>query len=136
MMTVECTASHSLGELARELWLLSTGRNLRTTRTSADPWPPTIEPQVEDATIAISRTLPTLEGQQPVREIEKLYLDMIAAAQRYIVIENQYFTAHAVGEALAARLAEPDGPEVVLVLRLLSHGWLEELTMQNLRRNL
>jgi phospholipase D1/2 len=37
---------------------------------------------------------------------------------------------------LEKRLGEPDGPEVILVLRELSHGWLEELTMQTLRTRL
>jgi phospholipase D1/2 len=68
--------------------------------------------------------------------VEALYLDLIAAARDAIYIENQYFTAHKIGEALAKRLAEPEGPEVIVVLRLLSHGWLEELTMQNLRKAL
>ena len=86
--------------------------------------------------VAISRTLPPRNSHQPVREIEALYLDMIAAGRHYILIENQYLTAHTIGEALAARLSEPDGPEIVVVLRLLSHGWIEEITMQNLRRNL
>ena len=31
---------------------------------------------------------------------------------------------------------EDDGPEVIVVLRELSHGWLEELTMQTLRTRL
>ena len=61
---------------------------------------------------------------------------MIAAARHSIYIENQYFTAEKVGDALAARLREPEGPEVVLVLRELSHGWLEEVTMQTLRTRL
>ena len=39
---------------------------------------------------------------------------MIAAARHSIYIENQYFTADKVGDALAARLSEPDGPEVVV----------------------
>src|SRR4030095_10377443 len=71
-----------------------------------------------------------------VREVEAQYLDTIAAARHSIYIENQYFTADKVGDALAARLSEPDGPEVVVVLRELSHGWLEELTMQTLRTKL
>jgi hypothetical protein len=62
-----------------------------------------------------------------------LYLDMIAAARRYIYIENQYFTAKTPGDALAARLAEPDGPEVIVVSRLSSNGWLEAPAMAALR---
>jgi len=64
------------------------------------------------------------------------YLDMIAAARRTIYIENQYFTAPRIAQALERRLGEPDGPEIVLVLRLLSHGWLEEATMHVLRTRL
>jgi uncharacterized membrane protein YdjX (TVP38/TMEM64 family) len=58
---------------------------------------------------------------------------MIARARKSLYIENQYFTSQKIADALAARLAETDGPEIVLVTRLLSHGWLEELTMQLLR---
>jgi uncharacterized membrane protein YdjX (TVP38/TMEM64 family) len=61
---------------------------------------------------------------------------MIAKARDYIYIENQYFTSHVIGEALKARLAEPDGPQIVVVTRLLSHGWLEEVTMTALRTKL
>ncbi len=83
--------------------------------------------------VAISRTMPKGSATGEVREVEVLYLDMIAAAKRHIYIENQYFTSHTIGAALAARLAEPDPPEIVLVTRLLSHGWLEEQTMHRLR---
>src|SRR4029434_5690692 len=70
------------------------------------------------------------------RQVEALYLDMIDRARRYIYIENQYFTAHSIGDALEARLREPGGPEIVVVTRLLSHGWLEEYTVGVLRRKL
>src|SRR4030095_3353337 len=50
--------------------------------------------------------------------------------------ENQYFTSPRIAAALEKRLAEPAGPEIVLVLRLLSHGWLEEATMHVLRTRL
>jgi len=89
-----------------------------------------------DVEVAIARTQPPGPGQPPVREVEELYLDMIARARQSIYIENQYFTAYRLGEALAARLAEPGGPEIVLVSRLLSHGWLEEHTMHVLRARL
>ena len=61
---------------------------------------------------------------------------MIARARDYIYIENQYFTSEKVGDALEARLAAAEGPEIVLVTRLLSHGWLEEMTMHVLRTRL
>src|SRR3982751_5254929 len=80
---------------------------------------------------------PPPRGEVPaVKEVEKLYLDMIAAAKKTLYIENQYFTAPRIAAALEKRLQEPDGPEIVLVLRLLSHGWLEEHTMHVLRTRL
>lgn len=136
MMMVDGTAARALGELARERWRLATGRKPAVKRSYAELWPATLTPHFADASVALSRTCPPHESRPAVREIEQLYVDMIAAAQHYIVIENQYFTGQAIGEALAARLAEPEGPEIIVVLRLLSHGWLEEVTMQNLRRNL
>ena len=83
--------------------------------------------------VALARTAPATSTGQAIVEVETLYLDMIAAAKQYIYIESQYFTAKDLGEALAARLAEPLGPEVVVVLRLGSSGWLEAPTMTALR---
>jgi phospholipase D1/2 len=49
-----------------------------------------------------------------VREIEALYLRAIASARHWIYLEDQYFTSPMIGAALATRLAEPHGPEVVM----------------------
>jgi phosphatidylserine/phosphatidylglycerophosphate/cardiolipin synthase-like enzyme len=150
MMCVEGDAAHSLGDLIRERWRKATGETLRPPaaqrrvfrrRAAAEEmktsrWPQSLPVQLENVEVGISRTAPAVNGSAGVREIEALYLDMIAAARHCIYIENQYFTADKVGDALAARLAEPDGPEIIVVLRELSHGWLEELTMQTLRTRL
>ena len=64
-----------------------------------------------------------MRGREPLPRPDR-------ARPRHIYIENQYFTSQRIGAALAKRLAAEQGPEIVLVLRLLSHGWLEELTMQ------
>src|SRR5688572_24691839 len=136
MMAVDGEAARRLGELARERWLLATGQKLKPVTVDSDPWPAELEPSVAGVDIGIARTLPPRGELPAVREVEKLYLDMIAAARRTIYIENQYFTAPRIAAALERRIAEPDGPEVVLVLRLLSHGWLEEATMHVLRTRL
>lgn len=60
-------------------------------------------------------------------------LDSIAAAERWIYIENQYFSSHRIGQALKKRLAESDGPEIVLGLPEKTGGWLEQHTMDILR---
>jgi phospholipase D1/2 len=136
MMAVDGEAALQLGELARERWRLATGQHLKPCAGRCDPWPEALEPDVAQVDVGIARTLPPRGEQPAVREVEKLYLDMIAAARQSIYIENQYFTAPRIADALEKRLAEPDGPEVVLVLRLLSHGWLEEATMHVLRTRL
>src|SRR5918996_3763853 len=136
MIAVDGDAARELAELARERWRLATGQRLKPVETPSDPWPAELEPDVAGVDVGIARTLPPRGELPAVREVERLYLDMIAAARRTIYIENQYFTAPRISAALEERLAEPDGPEVVLVLRLLSHGWLEEATMHVLRTRL
>ena len=44
------------------------------------------------------------DGQQEVREVEALFADMIARAERTIYIENQFLTCDAIAKALAKRL--------------------------------
>jgi phospholipase D1/2 len=150
MMAVEGDAARSLGDLVRERWRKATGETLRppaaqrrvfrrkaaAAEMKTSRWPQSLPVHLENVPVGIARTEPSSNGSAGVREVETLYLDMIAAAKHSIYIENQYFTADKVGDALAARLAEPDGPEVIVVLRELSHGWLEELTMQTLRTRL
>lgn len=150
MMAVEGDTAHALGDVVRERWRKATGEMLKppaqqrrvfrrkaaAAEMKTSRWPDSLEAQVHDVDVAISRTEPAINGSSGVREVEALYLDMIAAAKNSIYIENQYFTADKVGDALAARLEEHDGPEIIVVLRELSHGWLEELTMQTLRTRL
>lgn len=136
MIAVDGDAARRLAELAHERWRLATGHTLKPVECDSDPWPAALKPDLTGIDVGIARTLPPRGELPAVREVEKLYLDMIDAAQRTIYIENQYFTAPRIAEALEKRLAEPDGPEVVLVLRVLSHGWLEEATMHVLRTRL
>src|SRR6185503_19351395 len=133
MIAVDGEAARELGKVARDRWKNATGQSLCVPRASSDPWPRELKVDAVDAPVAISLTAPRTDASPGVRQVEQLYLDMIAAARKSIYVENQYFTSRVIGEALAARLAEPDGPEIVVVTRLLSHGWLEEITMTTLR---
>lgn len=151
MMLVEGDAARALGDLVRERWRRATGEALQpatrfprwprpkrsgTAGAVARPWPQSVAADVRDVSVAISRTEPPANGDAAVREVETLYVDMIASARHAIYIENQYFTADKVGDALEVRLGEAQGPEIIVVLRKLSHGWLEELTMESLRTRL
>ncbi|MBS1189762.1 MAG: putative Phospholipase/Transphosphatidylase [Rhodocyclaceae bacterium] len=136
MVAVDGDAARVLAGIARERWEAATQQVMTPAAGNGDPWPAGLPVDVTDVDLAIVRTLPPTPERPGVREVEQLYLDMIAAARHTIYIENQYFTAHRIGEALAARLTEPEGPEIILVTRLLSHGWLEEHTMHVLRTRL
>lgn len=92
-----------------------------------------MDASLHDVSVAITRTEPVYAGCPEVREVERLYLDAIAAAEQSTYIENQYFTSQRLSEALGVRLAESDGPEVVMVLPEKTGGWLEQVTMDVLR---
>ena len=139
MVALDGDAAKALAAVARDRWLNATGRPLKPLPRpdlDGDPWPEGLEADLRDVEVGVARTVPA-HGETPaVKEIEHLYLDMIRSAREAIYIENQYFTSPRIAAALVERLAEPDGPEIVLVLRLLSHGWLEEATMHVLRTRL
>lgn len=132
---VEGPAAIALGELARARW-----RALGETRLPAvepareSAWPPDLVPDLVDVDVALTRTEPRFRRREAVRECEALFFDQIAAASRTIYIENQYFTNARLAEALARRLRERDGPEVIVVGPRECSGWLEQKTMGALRR--
>lgn len=131
---VDGGAARALGDLARERWREATGETLTPPpATHDDPWPVRVAADLHRVSVAIARTAPPFRGQAGTTEVSRLYVDMIAAARRWIYIENQYFTSEAVGDALAARLSEPSGPEVVVVLPYQTSGWIQESTMGALR---
>jgi phospholipase D1/2 len=120
----------ALGTLARDRWRAIGERRLPPLRASTnDLWPSEVAPDLTDVNVAIARTVPEIEGQPAVRECESLFLDSIARAKQSIYIESQYFTNDTLAEALAARLREPDGPEIVIVSPKECHGWVEQNTM-------
>jgi len=128
-MAVDGEAAGAIGELARDRWRRATGRAPVSHPPGGGLWPADLQPDFTDVDVAIARTAPAYEGEPGVQEVKQLYLDAIAAARRSIYIENQYFTSPAAGDAIAARLREPEGPEVVVVSRRNASGWLEQNTM-------
>jgi phospholipase D1/2 len=80
--------------------------------------------------------LPELEDRREVREVEALNLAAIAAARGIIYLENQYLAARRLVDALAARLREVDGPEIVIVIPRRGNNPLERGTMDSARHRL
>jgi phospholipase D1/2 len=120
----------SLGVLARDRWrALGEERLPAISPSHEDLLPSDLTADLTDVDVAIARTVPGSEKHLPIRECESLFLDSIAAARRSIYIESQYFTNDRLSEALAARLRERDGPEVIVVAPKDCDGWLERNTM-------
>jgi phosphatidylserine/phosphatidylglycerophosphate/cardiolipin synthase-like enzyme/uncharacterized membrane protein YdjX (TVP38/TMEM64 family) len=133
-MVVEGPVAARLGDLFRRRWKRATGKELDSPgAVCPSPWPDSVAPELESVEIAVARTEPEHGDFPEVREVERLYEDSIAAARKTIYIENQYLTSMSVAEALAGRLEEEEGPEVVIVTPHRSTGWLEENTMFILR---
>jgi phospholipase D1/2 len=128
-IAVSGDAARRLGSIARARWTRATGERVAPSASSDDAWPSSVMPDLTDVDVAIARTEPAFEGRPALAEVEALYCDSIAAARRSIYLENQYFTSGRIAAVLAERLAEPDGPEVVMVVPRICSGWLEERTM-------
>ena len=136
-LMVDSDAAAALGDLVRERWRRATGKRLRVADGRlGDPWPSGVTPDLQHVPVAISRTEPAYDVRQEVREVESLYLDSIRHARRFIYLENQYLSSSAIGDALAVRLQEKDGPEIIMVLPQETSEWLEQVSMAVLRSRL
>src|SRR5690606_23607296 len=113
-MMLDGDAAHALADLGRDRWKHATRQELRPVSDDHDHWPEDLEPEFRDVEIAIARTRAAWRDCTEIREIETLWLDMIAAAKRFIYIENQYLTSGRIGAAIAARMEEDDPPEIVM----------------------
>lgn len=125
-----------LGDLGRERWKIATRAVLEPIEPCEDDWPADLDPMFRDVDVAIARTRAAYDTLPEVREIEALYLDMIAAASRFIYFENQYFTSGKIAAAIATRMAEEDPPEIVMVMPRTADGWLEQQAMDAARLRL
>ncbi len=129
-------AAQTMGVLVRRRWRRAGGDGdaLPEPANQGLPcWPKGVAADLRQVTVGFSRTMPAYGEQQEIREIEQLYLDAIAAATQSIYIENQYFTAPVIVDALVRSLTESHGPEVVIVVPQQTDGWLSQLSMDLLR---
>nr|WP_166757183.1 phospholipase D-like domain-containing protein [Modestobacter marinus] len=126
-------AARAVAELARTRWESGTGQRLEPLPEGRDCWPEEVQPLLSDVDVAIARTRPEHDGVELVHEIELLWLAGIAGARRSIYVESQYFANHRIAEAIAERLREPDGPDVVVVNPETADGWLSEKAMGTAR---
>jgi phosphatidylserine/phosphatidylglycerophosphate/cardiolipin synthase-like enzyme len=133
-MLVEGAAALDLAELFTDRWTIATGEPLTPFPPEPEsPWPPEVASHTVKQTLAISRTMAPWRGRTGAFENLRLHLDCIAAARDLIFLENQYLTSPLIVEALAMRLLEPDGPEIVTIGPAESPSYFDQLTMDSAR---
>lgn len=133
-MMLEGEAAACLGVLGRRRWEHAGGRPLPMSAPQKEsPWPEALEPQFRDVEIGISRTRAEHGDCREIREIEELFVRHIRRVKHFVYIESQYFASRVIGEAIAARLAEENPPEFILVMPLTAEGWLEQKAMDGAR---
>lgn len=136
-MMVEGKAAAALGELGRMRWERAGGAPMAPCEPQKEsPWPSKLEAEFQFLQVGISRTRAEYDGSPPVFEIEKLFLEQIARAKRFIYAENQYFASRKIAEAIARRMAEPEPPEIFIVNPESADGWLEQKAMDSARARL
>jgi phospholipase D1/2 len=128
---VDGPAARALAQIVRERWLCATGQKLPTVDVEGAAWPHKVKADLTDVRVGIARTQPAMNRADEVREVERLFLDSIDAAERSIYIENQFFTSSLVAERLAKRLRERPELEVLMIGPQHYDSWLEARTMRN-----
>jgi phospholipase D1/2 len=135
-MAVDGDAARALGELARGRWKAAGGEPIAPPKQVGERWPEGLRPMFEQVDVAISRSRGAHHGLPAIREIEALFVEQIARAERYIYAENQYFASRKIAEAILERVAAPGCPEIVIVNPRTGAGWLEEEAMSPARARL
>jgi phosphatidylserine/phosphatidylglycerophosphate/cardiolipin synthase-like enzyme/uncharacterized membrane protein YdjX (TVP38/TMEM64 family) len=129
---VDGPAAHALSELAETRWRRVTGEQSPVSRDmQPHAWPVTVTPDFRDVAVGLSRTCPPMGGGAEVREVERLFLDAIKAAEHSIYIENQFFTSSLVAERLVKRMQDVPHLQVLLVGPQHYESWVEARTMRN-----
>lgn len=136
MLLVDNGAATALADLACWRWREATGERLDRVSAEGDPWPEGVLPVFEKVPLALVRTLQAEDSRAAIRESEALYFTAIAEARKVIYLENQYFGSPPIAEALARRLSEPDGPEIIVIVAAQSPNTFDRLTMDCSRRGL
>ena len=132
-MLMDGPVAGALGELARDRWHVAGGKNLPPVKDLTVDWPDDVAVTFKNVQLAIARTRAPHGDIEEVREIEGLFLDMIAAAEKFIYIENQYLTSGKIAAAIATRMGEDNPPEIAVIMPRTADGWLEQKAMDAAR---
>lgn len=136
-LAVTGAAARSLVDLFVWRWFGATGEELDPTRLILEndglrigrTFPVTLP--MPPARLALSRTIPEVQGRAPAFEVSELLVRAIERAEKLVYIESQYLTSCAVRDALLARMRDPARSriEIVIVLPNKPEALKEEMTM-------
>jgi phospholipase D1/2 len=122
--------ARALEDLFRERWHRAGGPPLQLPSAGFPKIPTRDSVPIGGTTAALSRT-----GRRPdgttIREVECLFQDAMAAADRVIYIETQYFSSRRMRQALVHRMRAPGRPrpEIVIVVNERAEALKEELAV-------
>ncbi|HEV7247022.1 MAG TPA: phospholipase D-like domain-containing protein [Shinella sp.] len=128
-VALEGEAARLAGDVARSRWLFATDEAVPACETGASVCLDGVVADMTNSTVALARTEPALRGRACCTEAMDLTLAALSAARRHIYIESQYFASKKVCDVLCEKLADPDGPEVVVISTLSSHGMIERMVL-------
>ncbi len=128
-VALEGEAARLAGDIARRRWLFATDEDVPAITSQAQVRLDGTADIMTNVEVAFARTEPAIRGRAAVTEAMDLTVAALKAARRHIYIESQYFASNRVCDVLCERLSEPDGPEVVLISTLSSHGTIERLVL-------
>ncbi|RUM03875.1 phospholipase D-like domain-containing protein [Rhizobium chutanense] len=123
-------AARLIGDIARRRWENATGEShLPLADNLTFAWPDDLAISMREIPVGFALTEPSTTFRPGISDGIAMTLDVIARAQRQLYIEAQYLASFRVAAAIAARLQEKDGPEVVIICTRSAHGLIEKLVM-------
>jgi phosphatidylserine/phosphatidylglycerophosphate/cardiolipin synthase-like enzyme len=128
-MAIQGEAAGALADLICERWRRAELPLPQRAERCEAHWPPRLAVDFVSTRLGLARTFPRWEKNAPVEEIAALTQDAILAARTYIYIETQYLTAPEIAKALAKKLGEATGPDIVILVTKRSRGRAEQFVM-------
>ncbi len=128
-LMVDGEAAAALADLVRERWRQAACESLPAKLPPANRWPAAVTAEFTDVEVGIARTEPALGSKKGIREVEQLFIDMFAQAERHIYVENQFLTSLRLAAALGRRLVERPALEILIVAPQMHQTWLEHQAM-------
>lgn len=129
-------AARMVGDIARRRWAKATGETVEPGPVGTAHWPDDVRPSLTNCPAAVALTEPSTWNGDGRKDAIRLTHDAIRAARKHVYIETQYLASFGIAETITKRLAEPDGPEIVVIVTRESHGFLEKVMMGNNRDRL